>query len=131
MRLQRVDPEDPEQLTETLAQFARGLAFRVAVFEVRQSIPLMRVSDQLTWIAEAVVTEVLHHAYREAIIKHGAPARLRLDEADALGLAVMGYGKLGGIEMSYGSDLDLVFVHDIDPDQLTDGAHNPSRAGFF
>lgn len=130
MRLQRVDPEDPEQLTETLAQFARGLAFRVAVFEVRQAIPLMRVSDQLTWIAEAVVTEVLHHAYREAIVKHGAPARMQLNDADALGLAVLGYGKLGGIEMSYGSDLDLVFVHDIDPNQLTDGAQ-PIEGGIF
>jgi glutamate-ammonia-ligase adenylyltransferase len=130
MRLQRVDPEDPEQLTETLAQFARGLAFRVAVFEVRQSIPLMRVSDQLTWVAEAVVTEVLHQAYREAFLKHGAPVRIQLSDANTLGLAVLGYGKLGGIEMNYGSDLDLVFVHDIDPDQLTDGAQ-PIEGGVF
>ena len=48
MRLQRVDPDDSERLTEVLVQFARGLAFRVAVFEIRVEIPLMRVSDQLT-----------------------------------------------------------------------------------
>jgi glutamate-ammonia-ligase adenylyltransferase len=36
-------------------------------------------------------------------------------------VSVLGYGKLGGLEMSYGSDLDLVFVHGIDPDQMTDG----------
>ena len=38
-----------------------------------------------------------------------------------LGLSVLGYGKLGGLEMSYGSDLDLVFVHGIDSEQMTDG----------
>ena len=55
----------PNALTEVLVQFARGLAFRVAVFEIRGEIPLMQVSDQLTWIAEAVVSEVLRYAYRE------------------------------------------------------------------
>ena len=121
MRLQRVDPDDPERLTEVLVQFARGLAFRVAVFEVRGEIPLMRVSDQLTWIAEAVVSEVLHYAYREVANKHGQPVVIEADRDEALGVSVLGYGKLGGLEMSYGSDLDLVFVHGIDPDQMTDG----------
>jgi glutamate-ammonia-ligase adenylyltransferase len=121
MRLQRVDPDDPERLTEVLVQFARGLAFRVAVFEVHGEIPLMRVSDQLTWIAEAVVSEVLRYAYREVANKHGQPVIVESDRNDALGLSVLGYGKLGGLEMSYGSDLDLVFVHGIDPDQMTDG----------
>jgi len=121
MRLQRVDPDDPERLTEVLVQFARGLAFRVAVFEVHGEIPLMRVSDQLTWIAEAVVSEVLRYAYREVANKHGQPVIVESDRHDALGVSVLGYGKLGGLEMSYGSDLDLVFVHGIDPDQMTDG----------
>ena len=102
-------------------QFARGLAFRVAVFEVRGEIPLMRVSDQLTWIAEAVVSEVLDYAYREVANKHGQPVVIESDRDEALGVSVLGYGKLGGLEMSYGSDLDLVFVHGIDPDQMTDG----------
>ena len=121
MRLQRVDPDDPERLTEVLVQFARGLAFRVAVFEIRGESPLMRVSDQLTWIAEAVVSEVLHYAYQEVANKHGHPV-VNLTEGDNwLGLSVLGYGKLGGLEMSYGSDLDLVFVHGIDSEQMTDG----------
>jgi len=130
MRLQRVDPDDSERLLEVLVQFARGLAFRVAVFEIRGEIPLMRVSDQLTWIAEAVVSEVLHYAYREVAKKHGYPARIAVDRDDALGVAVLGYGKLGGLEMSYGSDLDLVFVHGIDPDQMTDG-DMPIEGGLF
>ena len=121
MRLQRVEPDDPERLTEVLVQFARGLAFRVAVFEIRGEIPLMRVSDQLTWIAEAVVSEVLHYAYREVANKHGHPVVNATERDNWPGLSVLGYGKLGGLEMSYGSDLDLVFVHGIDSEQMTDG----------
>ncbi len=121
MRLQRVDPDDPERLTEVLVQFARGLAFRVAVFEIRGEVPLMRVSDQLTWIAEAVVSEVLHYAYREVANKHGHPVVNATEGDNWLGLSALGYGKLGGLEMSYGSDLDLVFVHGIDSEQITDG----------
>ena len=121
MRLHRVEPDDSERLIEVLVQFARGLAFRVAVLEIRGEIPLMGVSNQLTWIAEAVVSEVLYYAYREVANKHGHPA-VNAGEVDNWpGLSVLGYGKLGGLEMSYGSDLDLVFVHGIDPDQMTDG----------
>ena len=130
MRLLRVDPDDPEHLTEVMVQFARGLAFRVAVFEIRAEIPLMQVSDQLTWIAEAVVSEVLRYAYSEMATKHGQPVRIGDNREDALGLSILGYGKLGGLEMSYESDLDLVFVHGIDPDQLTDGAM-PVEGGLF
>lgn len=130
MRMQRVDPGDSERLTEVLVQFARGSAFRIAVFEARKEVSLMRVSDQLTWIAEAVVTEVLHYAYREVVAKHGRPVLLREAGPNSLGLSVLGYGKLGGIEMSYGSDLDLVFVHGVDPDLLTDGEHAVEGAVF-
>ena len=130
MRLLRVDPDDSERLTEAMVQFARGLAFRVAVFEVRAEIPLMQVSDQLTWSAEAIVSEVLRYAYSEIATKHGQPVRIGADREDALGLSILGYGKLGGLEMSYESDLDLVFVHGIDPDQLTDGA-TPVEGGLF
>ena len=121
MRLQRVDPDDSERLTEVLVQFARGHAFRVTVFEIRVEIPLIRVSDQLTWIAKAVVSEVLHYAYREVANKHGHPAVNASEGGNWLDLSVLGYGKLRGLEMSYNSDLDLVFVHGIDPDQMTDG----------
>ena len=87
----------PEHLTRVLVQFARGLAFRVAVFEIRAEIPLMQVSDQLTWIAEAVVSEVLRYAYSEMATKHGQPVRIGDNREDALGLSILGYGKLGGL----------------------------------
>ena len=127
VRMQRVGPDDTERFTETLVQFARGLAFRVAVFEVRGEIPLMKVSDQLTWVAEAVVNEVLAYAHQECISRYGSPQLICGNDS---GISVLGYGKLGGIEMSYGSDLDLVFVHGVDSAKLTDGVQ-PIEGGVF
>ena len=46
--------------------------------------------------------------------------------------AIVGYGKLGGLELGYGSDLDLVFLHDSDGEQQqTDGAQSLDNAVFF
>ena len=64
--------------------------------------------------------------------QHGYPVgingqRCRLD---AKGFAVIGYGKLGGIELGYGSDLDLVFIHALEEQSETDGKKSISGAEF-
>jgi glutamate-ammonia-ligase adenylyltransferase len=52
-------------------------------------------------------------------VRHGRPTEVLGEEK---GFAVIGYGKLGGIELGYGSDLDLVFLHGNDnPNAMTDG----------
>jgi glutamate-ammonia-ligase adenylyltransferase len=49
---------------------------------------------------------------------------------DAKGFAVIGYGKLGWIELGYGSDLDLVFIHALEEQSETDGKKSISGAEF-
>jgi len=57
-----------------------------------------------------VLEFALDTAWRELVAKHGTPqSGPPMTEA---GFAVIGYGKLGGLELGYGSDLDLVFLHD-------------------
>ncbi|MFB1035293.1 MAG: hypothetical protein QMC38_08085, partial [Sinobacterium sp.] len=53
--------------------------------------------------------------------KHGKPMRTNGEPCDK-DFLVVGYGKLGGIELGHGSDLDLVFIHDGSPSEATDGA---------
>ena len=90
----------------------------------------MVVSDHLTEIAEAVLRAALGLAWRDITARHGRPASLPGGGALAP-YAVIAYGKLGGIELGYGSDLDLVFVHDDDPNAMTTGPKPVDLATFY
>ena len=96
---------------EALRYFKQAHVLRIAACEVSGRLPLMKVSDYLTWIAEVILDHVLELAWYNLVEKHGFP--LREDNQPCEGnFIVLGYGKVGGIEMGYSSDLDLVFIHD-------------------
>ncbi|GAB2190696.1 bifunctional [glutamate--ammonia ligase]-adenylyl-L-tyrosine phosphorylase/[glutamate--ammonia-ligase] adenylyltransferase [Sessilibacter sp. MAH1] len=111
---------DLETQMETLRYFRRAHALQVAACEVSGSLPLMKVSDYLTWVAEAILVQVLELAWQALVEKHGVPTDQNGPRADK-GFVIIAYGKLGGIELAHGSDLDLVFIHDCDPQLSTDG----------
>ncbi len=124
-----VDAEDLEQQMERLRQFAHGNMLRVAAADLTGVVPLMKVSDYLTEIAEVTVSRVLALAFAHLAARHGRPQGLADGET---GMLVLGYGKLGGIELGYGSDLDLVFVHGSAEGQAeTDGPKPISHEQFF
>jgi glutamate-ammonia-ligase adenylyltransferase len=79
----------------------------------------MKVSDHLTWLAEAIIESVVQQAWQMMVQRYGRPSHLTNDSER--GFAVVGYGKLGGWELGYSSDLDLVFLHDCPDDAETDG----------
>ncbi|RMG34226.1 MAG: bifunctional [glutamate--ammonia ligase]-adenylyl-L-tyrosine phosphorylase/[glutamate--ammonia-ligase] adenylyltransferase [Gammaproteobacteria bacterium] len=117
--LRSVDPGDLEQEMERLRQFALANRLRVAAADIAGIIPLMVVSDYLTEIAETVLRETRALAWRDLEQRHGRPV---LPEPLDSGFLIIGYGKLGGIELGYGSDLDLVFLHGNDnPNAVTEG----------
>ena len=72
--LARVDAEDLEQQMERLRQFAQGNMLRVAAADLTGVVPLMKVSDYLTEIAEATVARVLRLAWEHLAGRHGRPA---------------------------------------------------------
>ncbi len=129
-RLVRIPEDDLEQQMEALRNFKLAHGLRVAASEIVGSLPLMKVSDYLTWLAEAILAQVLALAWRQTVEKYGAPARADGSRCE-LDFIVVGYGKVGGIELGHGSDLDLVFIHDADPDAETDGAKPIDGAQFF
>ena len=117
-RMAGLDPEDQELAMDTLRHFKHANVLRVAAADIVEALPLMEVSNHLTWIAETVLEEALDMAWRHLAGRHGQPPAAPADK----GFAVIGYGKLGGYELGYGSDLDLVFLHGgEDPDRMTDG----------
>jgi glutamate-ammonia-ligase adenylyltransferase len=121
---------DLERAMDVLRQFKQASVLRVAAADVMEAVPLMRVSDHLTDIAEVIVTEVLELAWSDLVTRNGRPSCAHSDEAK--GFAIVAYGKMGGIELGYGSDLDLVFVHGSeDANAMTDGAKPVADAVFF
>ncbi len=107
--------EDEEQFMEQLRHWKQLQVFQVAAQDVMGVLPVMVVSDHLTWIAEAVLKGVHQWVMQWMIARHGA-----LPGGELL---VVGYGKLGGYELGYGSDLDVVFLYDaVEPSESSDGA---------
>lgn len=128
-----MEGEDPERQVEMLRHFQTANTFRVAVADLAAGLPLMKVSDRLTDIAELIVEEALRLAWAQIAERHGRP--LCQDSSGAVheaSMIVVAYGKLGGLELGYGSDLDLVFLHDSGGEaQRTGGPQPVDNSVFF
>ncbi|HEX5340613.1 MAG TPA: bifunctional [glutamate--ammonia ligase]-adenylyl-L-tyrosine phosphorylase/[glutamate--ammonia-ligase] adenylyltransferase [Gammaproteobacteria bacterium] len=130
--LSGVGDDDLEGQMDALRQFQQTAVVRVAAADIAGVAPLMKVSDFLTWIAEQVIAEALAIAWRHLVVRHGTPhCRDQHGERPAH-FSIIAYGKLGGIELGYGSDLDLVFLHDSSgSEQQTRGARVLDNHEFF
>ncbi len=105
-QLLRIPEEDLEAQMSALSRIKDGVILRVAASELTGTLPIMKVSDNLTFLAEVMIEQALAVARAELVQRYGEP------QSSSAGFAVIAYGKLGGLELSYGSDLDLVFVFD-------------------
>lgn len=127
----RLGWDDLEGHMETLRYFRSAHALRVAASEVTGALPLMKVSDYLTYIAEVLLEHVLALAWQQMIARHGRPLGEDGQAAEQPDFIVVGYGKLGGIELSHGSDLDLVFIHNAPAQLSTDGEKPLDNLTFY
>ncbi|MDK9560171.1 bifunctional [glutamate--ammonia ligase]-adenylyl-L-tyrosine phosphorylase/[glutamate--ammonia-ligase] adenylyltransferase [Gallibacterium anatis] len=126
--LMRIPQEDEEQLIDVLRQFKLATQLRVAAADILGALPVMKVSDHLTYLAEAIIASVVNLAWRQVTQRFGTPNHLQNDEK---GFLVVGYGKLGGIELGYKSDLDLVFLYDAPVNGETVGGKRNIDSGQF
>ena len=130
--MEQLDDEDPEHQVEALCHFQRAAIFRIAVADLTGRLPVMRVSDRLTEIAELIIARAIDLAWRQITAQFGVPHCGDGAERRAVSICAVGYGKLGGLELGYASDLDLVFLHDSRGErQETDGARPIDNALFF
>jgi len=130
--MRRAPPDDIEARLDHLRQFQRAAVFRTAIADRFGQLPLMKVSDRLTDTAELVIGVSLAMARDELEARYGKPRCIDAGEDRDAGFIVVAYGKLGGIELGYGSDLDLVFLHDSAGDaQETNGARAVANSQFF
>lgn len=110
-RMAAIPKAEVEFLLEEVCIFRQVNMLRVAAADVSGNYPLMKVSDHLTYIAETVLNQVLQIAWDIVAEKYGIPGDVSGQRLDDCGFAIIAYGKVGGLEMGYKSDLDIVFLH--------------------
>ncbi|MCH9694669.1 MAG: bifunctional [glutamate--ammonia ligase]-adenylyl-L-tyrosine phosphorylase/[glutamate--ammonia-ligase] adenylyltransferase [Gammaproteobacteria bacterium] len=131
-RLETLASVDSEQIMQMIVRFQRLSMFRIAVADFNKSLPVMKVSDALTWLAEVVLEATLKVAWEDLRVRHGVPCFERDGVLHEAGFGIVAYGKLGGLELSYGSDLDIVFLHNsTGKQQLTNGERPLDNTMFF
>ncbi|MFI4906768.1 MAG: bifunctional [glutamate--ammonia ligase]-adenylyl-L-tyrosine phosphorylase/[glutamate--ammonia-ligase] adenylyltransferase [Steroidobacterales bacterium] len=130
--LEQLDDGDPEHQVEALCHFQRAAIFRIAVADLTGRLPVMRVSDRLTEIAELIIARAIELAWGQITAQFGVPHCGDGPHRRPVSICAVGYGKLGGFELGYASDLDLVFLHDSRGErQETDGARPIDNPLFF
>lgn len=101
---------DEESLLDTLRRAHHAEVFRTLVRDVERHISVEEVADELSALADATLDRAIRWAWKHLKQAHRPDPRL----------AVIAYGKLGGKELGYGSDLDLVFVYDDDDERAAE-----------
>jgi glutamate-ammonia-ligase adenylyltransferase len=146
-RLAHIPAEDVELQMEILREFRHGRVLRVAAADIARDLRAPRarseaqatssgpgpapeqVGAHLAAIAEVVIGESLELAQTALREKHGAP-RCPGRETPP-GFAVIGYGKLGSLELGYGSDLDMIFLYEGCDDGATAGPRVLPNEAYF
>jgi glutamate-ammonia-ligase adenylyltransferase len=114
---------DTEDALQALNEVRQALSFRIALATLDGRQHAQDSAHQLAWLADAVIAQALRLARREMEAAHGAIADARF--------AVLGYGSLGGEELGFGSDLDLVFLYDAPAGACSDGARALDAPRWF
>ena len=103
---------DPERQLDALRHFQHAQSFRLLAQDLAGLLTVERLADHLSALADVVIAATLKAVWAEMGGSDDVPPKF----------AVVGYGKLGGKELGYASDLDLVFLHD-DPDEIATGRY--------
>lgn len=114
---------DVEASLHALNEVRHALSFRLALALLDDRCTAQECASRLAWLADAVVAAVLRLVLAEMRGAHG-------DIADAR-FAVLGYGSLGGEELGFGSDLDLVFLYDAPEGAQSDGVRPLDASRWF
>jgi glutamate-ammonia-ligase adenylyltransferase len=128
--MRAVDAGDLESQMDTLRQFKLAATLKIAAMELLDELSIMQASDGLTALAEVILETSVELASSHLEARHGLPCD---SEGQLLNqrFAIIAYGKAGGLELAYGSDLDLVFLCPNDISGNTDGKAAINNNVFF
>jgi glutamate-ammonia-ligase adenylyltransferase len=116
---ERSGEADEDKLLDTLRRAHHAEVFRTLVRDVEGRISVEQVADDLSALADSILDITLRWAW----------AHLKQRHRVTPGIAVIAYGKLGGLELGYGSDLDVVFLYD-DSDETSEADKQAAQAVY-
>jgi len=105
--LQSTGEDDDETLLNLLRRAHHAEVFRTLARDIEGRISVEQVADDLSSLADSVLRITCRWCWQRLKIRHRPTPQF----------AIIGYGKLGGKELGYGSDLDIVFAFDDDHDE--------------
>ncbi len=130
--VERLQGSELDVQMDSLRQYRQTHQMRIACAQLDGSLSVMQVSDQLTWLAESIVSAVLTLVSVPLNDRFGRPGFVDGATRVQSHVGVLAYGKLGGVELGFGSDLDLVFLHDsMGSDQVTDGPKSIDNSLYY
>mgnify|MGYP003384388808 FL=1 len=134
----RIPEEDLEAQMDGLRLFKQAQQLRIAAADISEVLSVAQVSQHLTALAQAIIAEVINIGWQQVIGRFGVPKSIinSVGNEESVsqgvlqnkGIGVIAYGKMGGNELSYGSDLDLVFVHNSPEGDVTTGLANGDKS---
>jgi glutamate-ammonia-ligase adenylyltransferase len=113
-------------ILKVLRRFKRRETLRICYGDMIRGQSLQTVTAQISYVADASLEAALLTARRKLTQRRGQP---RLPGGGLSRFVVLGMGKLGGVELNYSSDIDLIFLYEADG--MTDGPKPVSNAEFF
>jgi len=114
------------EVLASLRRFKRRETLRIAYGDIIRNQPVETVVRQISYLADAIVEAAVEFARRHLLDQYGVPLRSDLERSR---FVVLGLGKLGGTELNYSSDIDLIFMYE--QDGLTDARRNVTNQEYF
>ncbi len=108
---QMIETESYEEHLEILRRFRNEEFLRIALNDLHGELGQSEITLQLSWLAEVCLDQAIQMARHELLPRFGLPF-LESDQEREVAFAVIGMGKLGGHELNYHSDLDIIFLHE-------------------
>lgn len=130
-RLNQIPEDDLEKQLEELIIFKNVNVFQVAAADIAGAFQLMKVSDYLSHTAETILSQTFGLSWDFLVNRYGEPVAELDGEPCELGFLIVAYGKLGGLELSYGSDLDLVFLNAAVDGETSGGEKTMGNPEFY
>lgn len=128
--LQASSGADEAEYMRVVQHFKKTHLFRIAAMDVGGKLPIAEVSNRLSYLAEAILHHVQRLAWRAMLQQYGRPPGAKRSPR----FLIVAYGKLGGVELGYGSDLDLIFLYQPGSEGgsgMTDGPEPISESVFY